>query len=666
MKACSEPLLGTKTKTRPYYLGWSLWALSLYLYYKGVTLDLWQIMDLNPDGSTYALHLNPWATYQYELKHSSKLVAAWIAITTFLIPALKLVVAAWIMIREWWTSYSLSWQASFSRRFLEISSSYQLNDIYLLFTVASFLGSGPGAGTANMKIHTGAYYFFSYVLVSMILADLIEASVMPRDKTPREEIALDRPAVLVLGGAFVLAWPQCLFFKVLDLQYHVFFIGVTSFPHSVAEIAYYAWGFLPDIICFLVVLNALVLPVLYVGGLLAIATGVRGKSGVVACMVSRIRQFATLDVFCLSVFTVMFALEGKYSEPLAPHVTTPPFVELSLGLGLRPDHYLAQLFCPMNLLALSGTAYCTLRWCWQDSSMGNLGSAIKIGLVFAICAGLCHVNAVAHSPNRFSTAQALRFTINYANRFYFQQIPHCVGLGAGCNPCCVKGTGFGCYEAVTDYLGGMPITYRVDWVRGMDSMQLESMELHESCAADAADGPTCAVGRVSATLTWTFAKLTAHLQAHGKLNAKLITMDARAVEQDISLVPSGSRPNFELRTKIGGRCRPAGSIHREASAFSPLSNFTVEAVELSGYELRGPSVTAEYVGDVSALVKSIIGQAIKPTLDSFRPALSHLLNLDDPLPMIEVSLPILMNMIAISNSEAGIFLCPDVKQTLLV
>ena len=52
--------------------------------------------------------------------------------------------------------------------------------------------------------NVGCYYFFSYVFVSMFLADLLEYNLALRDEG-EDNRELDRPMVLVLGSIFMLA-----------------------------------------------------------------------------------------------------------------------------------------------------------------------------------------------------------------------------------------------------------------------------------------------------------------------------------------------------------------------------------------------------------------------------------------------------------------------------
>ena len=86
-----------------------------------------------------------------------------------------------------------------------------------------------------MKILVGCYYFFSYVSVSLFLAGLLEYNLALRDEC-EDNRELDRPMVLVLGSIFMLACFGSSHLKIMDLQYHSFAVGVTSFPHSVMDI----------------------------------------------------------------------------------------------------------------------------------------------------------------------------------------------------------------------------------------------------------------------------------------------------------------------------------------------------------------------------------------------------------------------------------------------
>lgn len=330
---------------------------------------------------------------------------------------------------------------------------------------------------------------------------------------------------------------------------------------------------------------------------------------------------------------VTAAFEGSYNSAAATHMKCLPFTNLSLAFGLAADNFIGQLLSGMNLMVLAAIAFCGLRWNWQKQPRRN-DSVKKIGFVVAVWATFCCLNLWFHASPFEAAADMLNFTaMGWNQQLLGDNMPSC----------------FLCCNSTATTVDGHDVTYRIVAVAGAESLHLSSLHMGEaSCASPQKDGKGCASTMVSVGASVTVGTLV--LTMEGQVDGGEVSLPL----QNVALQPSNTSERIAISVTLSASCAPSGA------GGASFTNLNVSSLELSGLEL--PSLAVEMWGMPvpDSVVQGSLRYMMPEAVESIRQMMVASMDAPDPLPILGVSFPALVRMVAAANTQAGVASCPVV------
>jgi uncharacterized paraquat-inducible protein A len=678
---CKEILLSG------YPIGWITWFVSLWFYWQGINLPLWQLNQPDHNGFLSTQHLNVSSTIKFAMQFGLYAGAAVVFATTYVIPVAKLIASAWIMLYDQFTRGRADWSWSVSRKFLEMSSSYQFNDIYLVCTMASFVFSGAGSAIIDVQVHDGFFWFLAYILVSLVCAEVIEETLRMRDEV-KEATEIDNVAVVVFGVLFLLNISAALCLKVADFQFHFYGLGMTSNQLTLWGIVtdcYPILRFLPyDGLYHLFKISTIFVPILY--AILLIYVAVSSLCGSNSSLQSgalklacRLRQWGTMDVLGISVTAAVIVGKSK-TNPNVPGelMIRCPWNELFPGL-VHATNPIREVLCPMNLFMLAALCYFMLRWCWQKASP----KFVVAKFIFVVIPWIALVTAI-HNVNKQEFPDVptlLNHTRNMANN-YVHTLPYCYGSDPSelCLALCVPSVGFGCDKESTitvpqGPLKGEQVKVEIDWARGMDGSQFRDTSLSEA-VCEKWDGSKCVDVAMTANVILDVPVIQTFLRAdipnfHDPQMPEL-SGEVTMPPQMVSLEPQFGQ-YWQITARFTAHCGPAGAV---GTIYGNFSAHDLTITNLAPPQLQVTYITEKCVNipilgrQCKTLRPNVPPQMIKPLwhqmISEVGPQaegpISEYMNKPDKLPQLDRSFPEMINMMAAANSVTGSPICPTPKE----